>query len=634
MLQAIRSKASSLVAKILFGLLIVTFGIWGIGDIFRNRGADTTVATVGGRKIDVSELTLAVRQEEAQWRQMLRGQQLNAEQLKQFGIVDAALQRLINRGLVDLEIGRLRLAVSDEALNQLIRTNRAFLNEHGVFDPERYRQLVAGQHHMSTQQFEAGLRSDMMRVQLNEAIVDGVSPPAGLVDALYRSRAERRTADIVSLPPSAAGAPAAPDDAEIEAFYEQHKASFTVPELRSFTIGLLQLDDVAAQIKIPEEKLHEEYQGRIAEFHTPEQRRFQQILLTDEAKAREAAAQLAAGKDFAQVAKDVAGAAPETLDLGFFKKDELPPQLGEAAFALRQGASSEPIQDPLGWHILRVTEIKLAETQPFDAVKDKLAKEDARELAGDRIGKLANEIEDALAGGATFADVAQRFDLKQSKLENVDEAGHGPDGQAVELPQGAGAALATAFKTEAGQASQLNELGSEEAASSDGYYLVQVDKVTPQSVKPLEQVKAQVAQLWQQQQREAALEKLAKEIVDEVKGGRKLADIAAQRKLAVFSSAPLQRTGGDPKVPPALVAGIFGAAPGTAVFAKANDGYAVAQVKEVLAPDAAQEGKEVAQFSDRLLAPQMRDDMLQEFERALRGRYPVSIDPSAVARAF
>ena len=46
MLQAIRSRAGSYVVKILFALLILTFGIWGIGDIFRNRGSDTVVATV------------------------------------------------------------------------------------------------------------------------------------------------------------------------------------------------------------------------------------------------------------------------------------------------------------------------------------------------------------------------------------------------------------------------------------------------------------------------------------------------------------------------------------------------------------------------------------------------------------
>src|SRR5579883_497039 len=104
MLQVIRSKASSLIVKILFGLLVVSFGIWGIGDIFRNRSVDTTVATVGDRKIDTQELAQEVRQDAERIRGMFRGASLTPEQLKQFGVVDTALQRLVNRNLIDLEI--------------------------------------------------------------------------------------------------------------------------------------------------------------------------------------------------------------------------------------------------------------------------------------------------------------------------------------------------------------------------------------------------------------------------------------------------------------------------------------------------------------------------------------------------
>ena len=50
--------------------------------------------------------------------------------------------------------------------------------------------------------------------------------------------------------------------------------------------------------------------------------------------------------------------------------------------------------------------------------------------------------------------------------------------------------------------------------------------------------------------------------------------------------------------------------------------------------DPAKDAAQVAQFSERLVSPGMRDDMLQQFDKALRQRYPVSIDPAVVARAF
>ena len=627
MLQAIRSRASSFVVKILFGVLVISFGVWGIGDIFRNRGADTTVAKVGGHNIDIRTLNQAVQQDAERWRQALHGTTLDNEQLKQLGIVDTALQRLIDGQLTDLEVSHLGLAVSDQAIDDMIRANKGFQNAQGQFDPSLYLQFVASQH-MTPQQFKAQLRDDIGRQNLEEALVAGIKPPAVLVDTLYRMRAEKRTAEAVVLPPSAAADPGTPSDTDIAAFYDKHKDEFRVPELRSFSLGTLLLDDVAAQIKVPDDKLKQEYQNRLNEFQAPEERHFEQILLPDEDKAKAAAAELAQGKDFATVAKDIAGATPDTLDLGFFKEDDLPAQLAKPAFALKPGETTPPIHDALGWHILRLVEVKPAATQPFDAVKDKLAKEIARDEAGDQMAKQYDKLEDALAGGATFAEVAQRFGLKVTKVENVDANGRGSDGKPAELPVSSADILKTAFSTDAGQMSQLDDLGE------NGYYVLQVDKVTPAAVKPLDQVKPQVVELWQQEKRDAALEALAKEIAGEVKSGKPLAEIAAQHKLTTFTTAPLSRAGGDPKVPPTLAASIFGAKPGEAVYAKGNDGYVVAVVKDVIAADPAKDQKGVQEFADRLVAPGLRDDMLDEFDQALRKQYPVSIDQNAVGRAF
>lgn len=626
MLQAIRSKASSFVVKLLFGILVVSFGIWGIGDIFRNRGVDTTVATVGSKKIDAQELNQEVRREAERLRTAMRGAQLEPEQLKQFGIVDASLQRLINRDLIDLEIDHLQLALSDDSVRQAIVANPAFHNQTGQFDRILYKQLIANQR-MSEAQFERQLRDDMVRVELNAAIGDGVLAPPELVDTLYKNRAERRVAEVAVVPTTAVPEPGAPSDADIAKAYEQHQDQFRVPELRSLDAALLLLDDIAAQITVPEDKLREEYQNRIAEFHTPEQRHLQQILLSDEAKAKEAETQLAAGKDFAQVAQEVAGAAPDSLDLGFTTREEMPPALGDAAFALKPGEVTKPVEDSFGWHIVRLVEVKPEETQPFEAAKEKLAKEVARDMAGDQIAKLANQVDDAVAGGTPFAEIAQRFGLKVSKLENVDAGGHSADGKPVDLPQGGDAILRTAFATAAGQTSQLNELGE------SGYYMVEVEKVTPSAVKPLDEVRQQVVALWQQEARDAALASLAKEIAGAVGEGKSLADIAKARSLQTFTTQPLPRSGGDPKVPPVLVARLFEAKAGGVVSAKGDNGYLVAQLKDILPPDAATQAAGTARLSQQLGA-QMQDDLLREYDQALRDRYPVSIDQAAVARAF
>jgi peptidyl-prolyl cis-trans isomerase D len=617
MLQAIRSKANNIVVKGLFALMTATFALWGIGDIFRNWGTDTTVAKVGGKEISADQVSQALRDQIAQLRTALGGN-IDMEQAKQLGLVDAALQQLISGDLMDLEVNRLGLAIGDETVRQAIVNNPNFKGQAGTFDRDRYNQLLAA-NQLNEAQFEASLRQNLVRDQMTTAIVGAMTPPTALLNPLYRSRAERRSADVVTLTPSAVPAGPAPTEEQLAAFHDSHPDAFRKPEQRSLSLALLRIDDIAATIKIPDSKLREEYDSRHDEFHTAEERNLQQLLLPDEAKAKAAKADLDAGKDFAAVAKATANADTASTDLGWVKRDDLPPELATAAFALPQGKASDPVQTSFGWHILRVTDIKPEAVQSFDAVKDRLAQEVARDQAGDQIAKTANDIDDALAAGTPFATVAQKFGLKTRTIANIDAQGRGADGKQVDLPQPADAVLRTAFATDADQTSPLTELGE------DGYFIVHVDKIAPSEVQPLAAAHDQAVALWQADQKQQALAKLADTIVAEVNGGRNLKDAAAARKLTVATTPPLERNGNAPAIPPALVVAMFGAKQGAAVSAPSGDDYAVAQVATIEPADPSKDAAAVKELSGGL-SNEMRNDMLSAFDQALRAHFPVVIN--------
>lgn len=623
MLQAIRSKASSFIIKVLFAVLIVSFGVWGIGDIFRNGSTDTTIASVGGKDITADQVNQAVQADLQRLRGVL-GSSIDLAQAKQFGIVDSALQRLINSDLIDLEISRLGLAVGDAAVRQAILANPSFHGPNGSFDRALYGQLLAA-NQMTEPQFEAATRHDLVRDQLVGAIEAGVTAPPVLVDTLYRARAERRIADIVTLPPSAVPAPPAPTEGQLAAFHDAHQDAFRAPETRDVKLATLRIDDLAAGIKIPEDKLKDAYQARQGEFHTPEQRQLEQMLLPDESKAKAAKAALDAGQDFAAVAKAQTGADAATTELGWVKRDDLPASLADTAFALKEGGTSDPVQSSFGWHILRLTGIKPEITEPFDTVKAKLAQEMARDQAGDEISRTANAIDDALAGGASFADVAQKFGMKTESLTGIDAQGQSADGKEVALPQPRDPILHAAFATDRGQTSQLTELGE------DGYFLVEVDKVVPAAVKPLAETHDQAVNLWQQDQRATGLTQLADSIAKEVEGGKSLKDIAQSRKLTLTTTPPLERTGGSTAIPPALVAKLFGAKSGEVVSAAAGDNMIIAQLASVQPADPAQDKAAVAQLSGQL-GTAMQSDMLDAFDQALRAKFPVDVKQANLDR--
>ena len=625
MLQAIRSKAETYVIKVLFALLTASFALWGIGDIFRNWGTDTSVAKVGSVDIGADQVGKEARAEMDQLRKVLPNG-IDADQAKQLGILNSAIERIIGGTLLDLETRRLKLLVSNDAVRQVIVNDPNFKGPQGSFDHDRYVQLLAA-NQLNESTYESSVRTQMIRNQLTDAVSDGMSPPAAMVDALYRWRAEQRLADIVTLTPAAVPAPPNPTDDQISAYYNAHKDDFRSPEERAIIVATLKLDDIAATIAVTPDKLKAEYAARQNDYQTPEQRNVEQMLLPDEATAKNAKAQLDSGKDFASVAKTLANADASSTDLGWVKKDDLPDQLAGIAFSLSKGKASDPVQTSFGWHILMVTDIKPAATQSFDSVKDALAKDIQRDTAGDQIAKTANDIDDATAGGASFEQIVEKFGLKTQKVAAIDAQGRGPDGKPIDLPQPSDAVLQQAFTAGQGETSPLSELGE------DGYFLVHVDKVTPAEVRPLADARKDVIAAWQAEQSKNALDKLAASIVGDVNGGKSLKDVAAAHKLTMTTSQPLSRTSDAPTAPPSLIAALFSAKPNTAVSAAAGDNVVVAQLKTIQPADPAQDQAGLKRLSDQLSAS-MKSDMLNAYTQTLRATFPVQVNQANLDRVL
>lgn len=625
MLQAIRSKASSFIVKVLFGLLIVTFGIWGIADIFTNRSPDTTVATVGNRIITLDQMNSALQTEMQRLETML-GRPIDAAQAKRLGVVDDTLQRLIDSDLADLEADRLDLKIGDAAVRRAIIDNPNFRNQAGVFDRQLFDSILA-QNNMSEAQFEEEYRGDLLRGQLAQAISDGWTAPAVLTDTLFASRFERRSADIVTLPASAAGAVPTPSAAQLAAFYKSHLERYRAPELRSFKLAVLSPEQIALGITVPEARLAQAYKARQGEFLVPEQRHLLQMLLPSEAKAKAAEAALASGKTFDAVGKQIAGADAKALDLGWVKRSDLPTALADAAFALKAGGTSAPIHTEFGWHIVRVEAIKPETSQSFDTVKPRLAKEVALDMAGDQAADMANKIDDALAGGATFEEVAKKFALKTSTIAGTDAQGKDINGKPVDLPRPAAEILKVAFATARGQTSELSQLGS------DSYFIVKVDTITPSAPRPLADIHAEVVSQWQADERRAALAKQANAIVSAVKAGQSLKQVAAARKLAVTAVKPMLRNADDANMPPSLVAMLFDIKPGSVVAAPSGDAYVVAELTGVTPAQPKTDPVDLHAMSRQLDAA-MRNDLLSEYSQVLRREYEVDINQTNLDRVM
>jgi peptidyl-prolyl cis-trans isomerase D len=627
MLQAIRGQASSWIVKILFGLLIITFGFWGVDSWLKSAATPTVVAEIGPVRIEPAVFSQAVSTEMQRFRQIL-GPNFDREQARQFGIGDRVIEQIVARTLLQLEATRVGVVISDDAVRTAIRDNPSFKDERGQFDRNRFEAIVnrAG---YSERGFFEELRRDLERTQLVRPITDGAQPPQVLTDALLRYRGERRIAEtfvIAPAPPSATTA--APTDAQLEDYLKTNSAHFMRPEYRTLSYVLLTPAALESRVSISEADAKDAYSNRLDDYTVPEQRTVEQLLLPDQAAADKASQEIAGGADFDTIAKAL-GKSADDLKLGTVKRTDLPDDFAAPVFELPVNGVSKPIKSSFGWHIFKVTEIKPGSVEPFEAVKAKLIDQLKHEKAADEVPQLANKLEDSLAGG--LDEAAQKIDLPVKKTPPLDQKGQGTDGKPVAdlppaTPQG-NPLLSNGFSLAAGQTSTLIEL------SDDSYLAVRVDQITPAVLPPLADIKPAVAAAWSQAQRDTAAKQRADALLEKVKAGTEMTAAAHEAGAELKTSSPFTRDGAGAQLPTALVTQLFTGAVGTAGIASTPEGYVVGRLKEILPVDPASADAQRTKLTDELRQA-YGNDLLQQFESGLREHFSVTINQHAVDQAL
>jgi len=620
MLQAIRSRAGGIVVKVLFGLLILSFGFWGLytrSPFFQDKNSpDAVVAKVGDREIRADQFQAALKPTVDRLRTQFGGA-LDAAQLRQLGIGDVVLGKLIDDSLLDQEDAHLQLELSDEVIRAAIKSNPAFVGPDGQFNRQQFDQILA-LNHLTEDGLITRLRTEIPRGDLLQALTAGVRIPAPVIDAIYRYRSETRVADVVTIALATATGVGTPSDADVQKFYEAHKDMFKAAEFRGFTLASLGIADLASEVTVSDADIKKMYDDRKDDLAIPEQRQVRQILAPSEDKAKAAEDALAAGQDFATVATTIAGQDPQTIDLGLVKASDLPKPLAEAAFGLTLDKPSQPIKDSLGWHILLVTKVEPPRTPSFDEAKQQLKDELTQEAEADRLDHIANQVDDALAGGTSFADVAAKYHLKLTTITATDVGGRDPAGKPVSIPVSPQDVLRLAFDTGENEISRVN-------ATEDGtIFVIRVDKITPPQTKPIADVKDQIVTAWTTEQKQDAVKKQADALAAAVAAGTPLAKAAADQKLTVTTPDPIGRR---PKpgagVPTPLAAKLFDAKVGDTVVATDSAGAYVGQLKEIKTPDSTP--ADAAKALQTELGNAARYDLVGQLTEALKKRFPVTI---------
>lgn len=625
MLQIIRSTAGSWVVKILFVALIISFAVWGIGDV--TKGVQKGVAQVGDRSITPVELDQAYRVEFNRMRQMV-GPEFSEEQARQFGLRDRALEQLIQKELLALAADDLGLRVADDTVRQEVLKVPAFKDSFGNFDANLMRALLQ-QNGLTEAGFVEDVRGDMARSDMIGAVTAGANASKTLAEALYRYRFEGRTFEIVTVPYNAMPAAPSPDQATLEAFHKEKAVRYMAPEYRTLNVALIEAANLTKDVEVTDELLKEYYEGHAGDYITPEKRSITQAVFPSKEAAEKALAEVNGGKSVEAVAK---GAGVEAVTLDDVLKDGLPVELAEPAFTTAEGKSGGPVESAFGFHIFTVTKVQAGGERKLEAVKDEVAAKVRQDKAVEKMFELSTKLEDELAGGTPLAEAAQTVGARIVKLDKIDNRGADKAGvaQGATLPA-IDKIVASGFTVGEGQT------GSVEEAGNDAFFAVQVEAVIPAALKPLDEVKSVVLGDWQAEQKQAAARKKAEEIAEKMKAGSAAKDAAAGVPGALAQNVdPLMRAGAPSAlIPAAAVQTLFGGSVGTVTTAEKPTGVVVAKLTGIIPADPANPmaAGQLTQLANAT-GQAMQDELVMQYLAALRAHYGVTINQSLINQLY
>jgi peptidyl-prolyl cis-trans isomerase D len=633
MLRAMRGAAETWIIKILMVFLVISFSIWGVGDMFRGNPQQRTVACIGGfylplkfifgwsasictgERLTVQALNSDFRRNFEIERQK-RGIDYTMDKAKSLGLMDRVLRESIDRKLFDHTAKEYGLRYDTKAVIAQLAHMPDLRTKDGQFDQEKFRRVLTTSH-MSETEFLNYMRETFGRDQSVGAFSSIATSPQTLTDQLLKAQGQERLVQVLQLDNDKMPVPADPDMATLEKFHQEHPALFTAPEYRTFSILKIMLDNAIKTTQVSDAEIAAAFEKRQKEYSHGELRDILQVVVADSAVAQALSKDAIATGDLRKAA---ATAKKEIVALDDQSEDTIPPALYTTVFTSEVGSISEPIKTEFGYHIVQLVKIKPAYTAVLADVKEKLHDKLQREKAKESLQDIANQVDDALGAGKSLEDIAETYQLSIDKISQLDNNGEDINGKKTTLPASA-VVLQNTFGLNEGDSSALidDHLGN--------FLVVHLDKITPSQLRPLSDSKDKVLIEWRkEQQRLAASLEVSKLMAEWQKNPQAFAELSKRPNIAARDEEAVSILFGYAStLPKELQEEIIKLSPGGIKTGHDSTSQYAVRLSGFRAFDA-NKNSEAQSRSRNLIEKGWSGDVLDQFELALRAEFPVAIN--------
>jgi peptidyl-prolyl cis-trans isomerase D len=624
MFEKLKKSVTKLIGGIFVVLLVLSFAVWGIGDVFRGGTGGNTLVTIGDSEIGMVEAEALLDQELRQLRQRT-GQFIERDRAMAMGLGQRVLTQLITERSIQEHAASLGLAVDDATVARIIAANPAF-QVGGRFDKARFDQLIRSNGFTEQGYLQLVRQDELQRLLVTSVTVAAAAPKTG-TDLLWKYRNEQREGRVLLVRSDQVQGVADPTEEQLATLLKERQAEFRAPEYRTVTLLTMRPEDLAPEIEIAEEQLRQAYEERKSEFTRPASRDVVQLTALDEAAVAEARTRIQAGEDPQAVATALADKGVTLQNLGKVEKSSFPDAaIDEAIFAAPENGVSATTKTGFGTNVIFVIRDAQPESlTPFEEVRERIRNELALAQANEDLPQLENAVQDQIAGGATLEEAAQRGGFPIRKIDQVDVVGNDPAGKEVEppLPE---AVLKAAFAATQGAVTPMETL------PDGGAFILRVDAIEPECDRRLDEVRDEVRDAWLADARKARAKEVATELLAAAKAGKSLEEVVATRAdAAVVPVGPVKRSdlGEANDLGPQAVEKLFASPTGElpAEPLELSVGYGMVVTDKIIPAETA--GDDALNSE---IAGEMTNDVVEQYDQALRKLFPPVVHERALAQ--
>ena len=544
MMDSLRTAANSLVLKIIFGIIIVSFILTGVSG-YLIGGGNNYAAKVNDQEISRGQFENAFNSERNRMQQQLGDQysELAANEGYMKTLRQQVLNRLIDEALLDQYARELKLGISDEQVKQAIFATPAFQVD-GKFDTSRYNGIL-NQMGMTADQYAQALRNQLTTQQLINGVAGTDFMLKGETDELAALVAQQRVVREATIDVNALAAKQPVTEQEIASYYEQNKNNFMTPE--QFRVSYIKLDAATMQQPVSDADIQSYYDQHQDQFTQPQRTRYSIIQTKTEDEAKAVLDELNKGGDFAALAKEKSAdiiSARNGGDMGWLEDATIPDELKNAGLK-EKGQLSGVIKSSVGFLIVRLDDIQPAKVKSLDEVRDDIAAKVKHEKALDAYYALQQKVSDAASNDTESGIFGSLAGAEQAAGVKATQTGwFSKDNLPEELN----------FKPVADAIFNGGLVGENGApginsdiitVDGDRAFVLRISEHKPEAVKPLADVQEQVKALVQHNKAEQQAKVDAEKLLVDLKAG-KGAEAMQAAGLKFGEPKTLSRSGRDP----------------------------------------------------------------------------------------